>query len=146
MLLVITSFFVLIFGYMHAESTSPWQTAKVVSMQKTTSKRAASLVKTIERAGCHLKAKVNTGVSRNLLVADKHDHLIGVFRNRTITGEAEYGVLLDADGFFNFPPVVELTLEIDGVVHQGYLQKFVSPRHPERSPNKKPRSDNKCSV
>lgn len=131
---MITSVCALTFGDVHAESVTPWQTAKVVSIQKTPSKRAASLIKTVEKAGCHLKAKVNTqGVSRNLLVADKHDHLIGVFRNRTITGEAEYRVfLLDADGFFNFPAVVEVTLEIDGVVHQGYLQEFVSPSSPRK--------------
>lgn len=97
-------------------------------MQKMADKRAQAFLTTLEKAGKDLQIKVNTqGVSRNLLVADKKGNTLGVFRNRSITGEAEYRVfLLDADGFFHFPAVIETTLQIHGEPHPGYLQEFIS--------------------
>ena len=126
-------------GYAKGE-TSSWQSAKVIALQESSSDRTLPLYQAIEKHKDHLKTQVNTqGVSRNLLVADREGNLIAVFRNHTITGEAEYRVfLLDSDGFFQFPAVLEVTLQIDGLLHQGYIQEFIplpaNPPASERTP------------
>ncbi len=124
-LLIIFLFFILNQG--HSTIDAGWQPAAVISVQQTSDTRASSLLKKLKEAGQELTAKVNAqGVSHNLLIADPKGNLIGVFRNRSITGEAEYRVfLLDSDGFFHFPAVIEMVLQVNGVPCQGYLQEFI---------------------
>lgn len=68
---------------------------------------------------------LDEGISQNLILRKKGGSPFGIFRRAQSGGIAEAMVLyLDRENFFQFAPVVKLTLFLNGKLVDGYLQRF----------------------